>query len=179
MNQPTTMQKLGVTPAKLALVGVLGVVLLAVVVPQLRSESPLVTTADSSSQQKDRKARLTRLKENNKQPSSERTTEDRPPQVWPVIPLGQVVEYDPLAKPMWFVNARNATEKEREIAATNENLKTLEELEKQGASIVVISNRDSAATIGEQQVRVGDRIKGFEVSDITTEGVVLIELRTH
>lgn len=179
MNQPTTMQKLGATPAKLALVGVLGIVFLIVVVPQLIGQSPEPTRASASSKQKARRTRPKQSKKETKKPLVDTTAEARPAQVWPDIPFQQIVTIDPLAKPEWFLAILETEKKEQQLADSNENSQALAELEKQGASIVVITNRERAATIGEQLVRIGDRIEGFEVSDITTEGVVLTEVRSN
>ena len=52
-------------------------------------------------------------------------------------------------------------------------LKVLEELKKQHSKIIVISHEDRIATIGELSFRVGDMIEGFQVTAITTDGIVL------
>ena len=41
---------------------------------------------------------------------------------------------------------------------------------------MVISGEDRIATIGELSFRVGDTIEGFQVTEITTDGIVLTEL---
>ena len=188
-NQLNLMKKIGATPAKLVVVGVLGVVLLAVVVPQLlgsqqhgpqqHSKSPEVPTNDSLSK--------TALKpqphgnapsENTSGPALSKT-ENRPAPVWPQIPMEQILSYDPLAAPPWFIAAMSQPKENIKTARNEDNLEVLEELEQQGASIVVITSQARVARIGDLQIRIGDRIEGFHVSDITTKGVVLTEISSN
>jgi hypothetical protein len=49
-------------------------------------------------------------------------------------------------------------------------------LKKQQTKIVVITDSERVATIGDQSFRVGDTIEGFQVSEITKRGIVLTEL---
>lgn len=179
MNLPGTLKKIGATPAKLAVVGVLGVVFLAVVVPQLRGKSSGMAAADS------RRTKKTKSKEQAEQqpekpvnPSTDANPKSRAVHEWTKIPFEQIVSYDPLAAPGWFVEAV-AVPEITELDDDRDNAVALADLEKQGANIVVIANQRRIASIGSQTVRVGDLIEGYQVSNITTEGVVLTELRSN
>ena len=171
MNEPTKYQKLGATPAKLALVAVLGIVLLAVVVPQLGGGH---STVSETTKVKPRKKLPNRVAAKTEAPKKQTTPEIRPVQNWPELSLKQATKFDPLASPAWYVVEQE--EDNHQLARTAENIKAIQELEKQGTKIIVISNRERTATIGDQQVKIGDMIEGFRVSDITTQGVVLTEL---
>ncbi|MCH2114019.1 MAG: hypothetical protein MK171_03785 [Pirellulales bacterium] len=175
MNQPGTFKKNGATPAKLALVGVLGVVFLAVVVPQMRGKPSGMAPADSP------RTKKVKGKEQVGQQSEAgvRLEADASPNLreWSKILLEQVVSYDPLAAPDWYVKAAAVPEAAQLKDDRDEaNALALAELEKQGASIVVIANQQRMATIGTQRVKVGDLIKGYQVSSITTEGIVLTDI---
>ena len=180
MNQPSILKKIGATPAKLAVVGGLGVVLLSVVVPQLRGKSleVPVTSPGPSEQIVD----LQRPEQQAEKPNKLSTAEGeevRPAPVWTQLPFEQIVNYDPLAAPAWYVAAVTQAEADLEIVDHEKNSRALEELEQKGASIVVITNQNRVATIGNLQINIGDRIEGFRVSDITTKGVVLTEIHSN
>ena len=179
MNQPTTMQKLGATPAKLALVGVLAVVLLIVVVPLVKGKKSAPDHPQVSAQKKTKKTRPHRHKLNTNQDSGKTDKETLPEVSWPEISMEEIVKNDPMKVPNWFVQVSREKKREKQLVDTSKNLRVLEQLEELGASIVVIAEDERIATIGEQQVKIGDRIEGFEVSDITTEGVVLTEIRSQ
>ena len=46
-------------------------------------------------------------------------------------------------------------------------------LREQGTRIVVLTDGEKVAWIGDQSVRIGDSIQGFRITDITAAGVVL------
>jgi len=206
MSRPTTMEKIGATPAKLALIGLLSAVLLAVVVPQLRGKSSSGQSADSvpagQSASQLRRKRPTRsaggkpsaIKKapsaseavpsadasapspRNTAPSAGNADPARSSQGWTQLPLEELVKHDPMAAPAWYVAAATKPAEEDALVDTAGQALALAELEKQGANIVMIAGGERVATIGAEQLRIGDRIEGFRVIDITTQGVVLTEI---
>ena len=186
------MEKAGVTPGKLALVGVLALVFIGVIVCQLpdNSVTSQPATRDSSeklsqpSQQRPSDAGGTRsnVAKDTTPPTSQAPTE-QPIRTWPKLSLDRILSYDPLAAPDWLVDARNAAppvdEASRLVAeAEREQRKeeVLRQLREQGAKVIVFSGNDKRAAIGNQSVRIGETIEGFRITDITREGVVLTEL---
>ena len=195
MTNPRWMQKIGATPGKLALVGVLGIVLIAVIAVQLPGRTDSAGAAATRRQARTRSeskrrpaARLRRTTPaktdttENKKPASESVEAE--PRHWPELPLEEIVGYDPLATPHWLAEARRAAppeEKRKQLAAEaerqQEKANLLEKLREQGIQAVVISAGKKEAIIGDQPVHVGDFLEGFQVTDITKQGVVLKEIQ--
>ena len=186
------MQKLGATPGKLALVAALAVVLIWVVVAQLPEGATAVAdnrpTASPRARQRPPSAGLERGQtEQSKSDAADQPKSDGGEEAaarkWPELSLERIVVLDPLAPPQWLISARNITptadEKSRleaEVQKQQRKAEVLEHLREQGTKIVVISAEEKRATIGDQTVRVGDLIEGFQITDITKQGVVLTEL---
>jgi hypothetical protein len=171
MTEQTWLERNGATPGKLAMVGTLAVVLATVMVRNFTaSESPVATT-------KAPPTTTARAKTPAKPKPSQPTTARHQPtrKVWPKYSLEQVTRHDPLAKPMWFLMAQ-ADAEGTAGASLARSAQVLEELKKQPTKIVVISADERSATIGELSFRVGDTIEGFQVTEITTDGIVLTEL---
>ncbi len=191
MTQRKLPDKFGATPGKLALIGLLAVVLIWVIVRQLPGSSAAVETVNSNSGQ------ATSVSASPKSASTQQVVRRRSAKVisssnkqspiagvhqsWPKLRMDAVLAADPFAAPQWFTLAvREKAAQDLPAAADDkqeEIEKSLEEFRKQGAAIVVISNRDKMATLGSHEVRIGDVVDGFIVTNISTEGVVLTELR--
>lgn len=176
MTEQTWLERNGATPGKLAVVGTLAVVLLAVLWHNFTaSQSPAEVTEGK-----------TRLSTHQTTVTADTTVPTKQvlvkPEVvaatrkiWPKYSLEKVTKYDPLAKPMWYLMAQ-ATEEGTAGASLARSAQVLEELKKQPTKIVVVSGNERIATIGELSFRVGDTIEGFQVTEITTDGIVLTEL---
>jgi hypothetical protein len=181
MTNVTISERIGVTRGKLALVGVLAVVLVVVIVVQLpgpASVDKAATTAITS---------LGELEQvdNDKGESNSETNQanknriDTRPRQWPKLSIDTIIAFDPLVTPSWYVAAAQVepTNEQDDLslaeAEDNARAAALATLQQTGASIVLIANGERIATIGEQSVRIGDSIQGFQVSDITDQGVIL------
>lgn len=174
-------ERIGATPGKLALVGVLAVVLVMVIVVQLRSSSS--TSKMKTAPVSELPGRKTTTDEaavaTSAPQSQEKNSEEKPPRNWPELTMNAITAFDPLDAPTWYLTAANFEETSDQTGPTLTSAEdqahavALEALKQAGTAIVLIANGERIAMIGERQVRIGDSIEGYEVSDITDQGVVL------
>ena len=194
MNKQNLMQRTGATPGKLALVGVLAVILVTVIVKQLPSKpaAPELASRRPASRQPQtvRQPTLPHKKNNPSKSKFDKTkssTNQKEQQTqkptWPDLSLQAAIAFDPFAPPEWLTQARTAEHPGEidsrhlsEASRQRRKQEVLKELRELGTTMVVISEGDKRATIGEQTVRIGDRFEGFLITDITKQGVVLSEL---
>ena len=192
MSEPSWLERNGATPGKLALIGVLAVILVGVIVRQL-PESPPVQQANSSSTttQPDPQHRRPRAtgsasveKKENHTDSKESETVEIPVRNWPKIKIDYFLTYDPFATPEWLVEVRNTESPDEESARlAKEELKQkrkqeiIQALQKEGAKAIVYSGTEKRASIGEHTLRIGETYEGLKIIDITRHGIVLSE--TH
>lgn len=170
MTERTWWVKAGVTPAKLAMVCVLAVVLVAVLWSQLGGGAQDIA-------KKPRREKSTPTKVEQPQPAKpvvSSTVVSEKERVWPKFELDSITKTDPFAMPMWYLIA-HAEDEASAAGSLVRSAQVLEELRKLQTKIVVITGEDRVATIGDQSLRVGDTIEGFEVSKITKDGIVLTE----
>lgn len=174
MTQQTWLERTGATPGKLAAVGTLTVLLVAVIWHNTTgSGSPADMEATRPTTPPQQVA--------TKTPAPAQPAPAKPglsakaPRTWPRYQLEKVTKHDPLAKPMWYLVAQ-AAETGTTGASLARSAKVLDELRKQRTKIVVIAGDERIATIGDLSFRVGDTIEGFQVTEITTDGIVLTEL---
>lgn len=164
------LEKAGASPAKLALVGVLSLALVAV----FRHNASSTAAAPP-----DKKARQATAPQNElvsqSRPVAVKMLQTQEPKKWPKIAFESIVAHDPFALPMWYLTAQ--ADEAGTAGSLARTTQVLEELKKQKSKIVVITDEERVAMIGELNLRVGDTIEGFEVTEITTEGIVLTELR--
>jgi hypothetical protein len=165
MTEPNWLARSGATPRKLATVGVLTLVLIAVVWHNAPESAEPV--AEQAPQAPPLEAKI----EAAPAPKPTLTILARK---WPEISLDKAVRNDPFAMPSWYLMAQ--AEEGTAGASLARSAQVLEELKKQQTKIIVISNEDRIATIGDQSFRVGDMIEGFQVTEITTDGIVLTEI---
>lgn len=176
MSNPNRMARIGATPGKLALIGVLAVVLAGVIVGQLPGTPPpndvVQQKTESSESKQEKGARNASASTSSTKPNQQLSK----PQQWPRLSVKEASTFDPfaatgpLAAPPSTVTKPNAEDETKDSLA-------LEKLLQQKATIVVIADKDKVATIGTQQLRIGDVVEGYQVTDITTQGVVLTELK--
>lgn len=193
MSKPNWMEKTGATPAKLAFVGVLAMVLVGVVInllPESSASSQLVASRDSSAKQfkpirqhPRKTGESTPTSTNDATISTNKAPTDHPIRAWKKLSMDRILSYDPLAVPAWLVDARNAApplDEASRLAAEAEKERREEEflrlLREQGAKVIVFSGNEKRAAIGNQLVRIGETIGGFRITDITRKGIVLTEL---
>ncbi len=173
---------MGATPGKLALVGVLAVVLLVVLVGQLsdsKSTPQLANRRTPLLNQSSRSAKLNPQLTIQSNSSTDFREQSSEPPTWPDLSLETIVAFDPFATPPWLSSATTAGPTDdsqlSEASRQAQKAEALKQLQEQGTTIVVIASDGKRATIGEQTVRIGDHIEGFVITDITKQGVVLSE----
>lgn len=191
-------KRIGVTPGKLVLIGVLAVVLLGVLYVQFgaggsaesvlaaeEAVEPLSPPTKSAAPAVANAARADvapAASPSENQAATARTTQ------WSIPDVARITEHDPFALPLAFPQpARSADGK----GLTAENLKAtdaatrasrladevakrqtaLEELRRRGVSVIVKQRGQYVAMIGDRTIRVGDEINGFTVTSIEADGV--------
>lgn len=170
MTHQTKLERLGATPGKLALVAVLAIVLVVVIVKQLPSRSP-ARQATASAAKKLPVPNTKAVVKPTESPRNTPQTKKQQEQIWPKVNLDDFLAHDPFRTPLWAVQQTETTDP----TETDEPGK-LDELQKQGVSIVMIAEGAKAARIGENKVHVGDVLEGYQITDITSQGVVLNKL---
>lgn len=184
MTIVTRKDRSGTSRAQLALAGVLAVVLVVVVVVQLPTSTDAddVLTAPISELPgwQGEPAAAAPIDEPTNTAATTPSSADRQ---WPELSMKEIVACDPLAAPAWYQTALGYLEPDEEAvsAAAEETADSLllAELQQQGAAIVLFANGQRIATIGDRQIRVGDKIEGYQVTDITDEGVILTKIRAR
>ena len=166
LNTPL-IKRLGLTPAKLILIGVLAIVLVIVVVIQLpsgssapvASEAPIVDSVETPVTS----------------PVDERSTEPAAQakrQVdWPTLALNEVVRHDPFQLPAHLRPAR-PQESEPNNPQDRQHLQTLTNAE---SGMVLMVGDEHVARIGATTLRTGDKIGSYRVSKIDATGVWLVD----
>jgi hypothetical protein len=186
--------KYGATPGKLILVSVLAVTLVAVVYwNYFRDGAPAEGTthiaAAPAPEAADRKASAERRDRQAQSPSAPQNEAasggKRERSAWPDFELARAAAYDPFAVPGLFPQPRTqfsssaggeATDASSETATEevmNARAAALEAIRQKGVTLILRNGREYVAKIGELEIRVGDRIGGFRVVDISLRGVTL------
>ncbi len=171
VNFKKRLEKSGATPGKLALIGVLSLVLVAVIVGQLPESS------HNSPQSASVVPPQTANQEENATSLVQVTPAKDKVSAWPEVSLELALENDPFQRPSWIQREQPVPDPTESVP--RENQTELAELRKQGASIVVIGQQQRSATIGEQEYFVGDLLEGYRVKDITPQGILLDPLNSN
>ncbi len=169
MSKQKQADRVGATPAKLALVALLAVVLIVVIVRQLPNDTPppsrAQVTASVPSKAEDETDTVA-AQATDPETTTQQQNETTSP--WPETSLDELLTHDPFATPAWAIAAVSDSD--------TRQASKLDELQKQGVSIVMIGEEAKTATIGERRVRVGDVLEGYRITDITSKGVLLDKL---
>lgn len=185
MTIVTKKDRFGASRGKLALVGVLVVVLVTVIVMQLPSSTnndnlPTAAVSDLPGWEGDASANAA-----SGPPAPQTAPVEKPPRKWPELSMEVIVACDPLAAPTWYLDAlqldQSKEQSDGNLVSTEESPDepALADLQQAGTTIVLIAGGERIATIGERQLRIGDRIEGYQVSDITDQGVILTKSRSR
>jgi hypothetical protein len=197
----TTAARIGGSPKKLVLIGVLAVVLMGVLYVQFgrssEGEAP-AAPAEATSAQRPSQATVHAAGAAKAAAAVGDVNEwllepiDRPQ--WKTPELAKVVRYDPFALPAAFpqpagvagvsgtatmlpdgvivASEADMTEEQR-IQSIKEIQAKLTELKQRGVRVIVSARKEAVAVIGDRTVRVGDDLEGFTVKAIHTNGVVV------
>ena len=192
-NKPTWAKQAGMTPGKLALIGVLAVVLGGVLylqsgpISQQASTSapPPAMAAESTASPTDSNAAVdVAIAPVDAAPSKKTGAVAS----WQLPDLASVVEYDPFALPASFPQPQNADEEAAlaqnavqtqdasavQAALEAERTKSeteLQGLRQQGVHVIIKRENKYVAIVGDTEVHVGDQIDGFTVIAIDADGV--------
>lgn len=166
----------GATRSQLALIGVLSLVLVGVIVAQLPDSLP---KPERRARAQARPTVPSALPEETK--SDPKPQKEKPKPDWPAFSPSEVARRDPFAMPAWYRDIQSLSVQENETVTEPEveQKLVLKELQETGAAIVLIADSMRIAEVGDQQVRVGDKIDGYEVSDITPSGVILTKSKSR
>ena len=167
----------GFTPAKGALVAVLAIGLGVVWGPQLAgpfdgNKKPVARASQpiQSAPTPDTKTQRPRRTRGVPPRPSTPVVRDRPT---PTIGLAEAVSYDPFAAPRWSPVARRADRRSSGLSADAAELaERFETIRESGVAMILVSGEGRAAQVGDQTLRVGDRVDGFEVVEINDSGVI-------
>ena len=160
MRRTKPTNRYGATPGKLALIGVLAVVLAIVIVRQLPDRTKKNLAAQPAANASSQKT------ENDDTVDSEKR--DLPP--WPEFNFTKTIAHDPFAQPSWIAQEESGQR------TNHDDSVELAALQQQGASIVLIAEDRKLATIGKRKIGVGDLVEGYTITDITTDGIILNKL---
>ena len=190
----STLEQIGLTRGKAALIGVLAVVLLAVIYIQYGSSDaeeavlpeaarsrpaaqPVTTTASPSTIRQEQA-------DSNLQSALAEFDRTR----WQAPELTEVIAYDPFALPEAFpqppraaldprlagegADVSSADLDAQHLAEAVESLQSqLEELQQRGVHVIIGGGDQYVALIGDRTLHVGDEINGFTVTAIEPDGV--------
>jgi hypothetical protein len=160
-------KKSGATTKQLALIGILSMILIGVLASQwLGSDTSAISLADPSELPGSSSAR----EEKPVLPAGESPfgayAADEP---WPEFAVGKVIEFDPFKTPDW---AHPAPDVET-LAEQKHSEEKLNELRNATNTIIITAGDKRIARIGKHEYQVGDTIGEFEITDISSAGVVL------
>jgi len=169
MSNRKAKDKWGATHGKLALVALLSVVLVMVVAGQFSSEE----TANQARATDNRRPSIAQ------KPSAPQGPNEHWVELgdWPELTMQEVLQHDPFMVPAWAAPEIHRATTPGSAFQLNDG--QLQQLQQQGASVVMISSQDKIATVGDQQIRIGDSIQGYSVIDITPQGIVLADPKSR
>lgn len=190
-QQMTWAKQAGVTPGKLALIGVLAVVLVGVFYHQFAPEKEPAVVAPPAPPSATQAAAPTPPGTTDGQtavvPAAERK-KTLTVTNWHSPKLANVVAYDPFALPAAFpkpptpeeaalaqsaaVSSEDAAKRDAELAEEREKSEgELQGLKQQAVQVMITRNDEFVAIVGDRVVRVGDDLNGFKVIAIDSDGV--------
>jgi hypothetical protein len=193
-DNKTLSKKLGLTPGKAVLIGVLGVALIGVIYVQFGTSAGSDTAAATPGGRSRRPAPpRTAVEPAASATTNEATVEaeggtaiDFDPTKWSAPELSTVVAYDPFALPKSFPQppisaaqlmadggrAALETASADQLADELQRLQSqLDELKNRGVHVIVSVHGEYVAMIGDRMVHVGDQINEFTVTEIDPSGV--------
>jgi hypothetical protein len=193
MAKPSWDKRLGVTPIRAVLVGVLTVVLVIVLVSQFSGSDGAKVSHKSNADPPSKNSRTgprsvkpVRNAASRSAPVVQQTERAVAAKPWSRMSAEEACQFNPLKMPSAL--AANSTPKippevemkpddprqQREEQLLQQRA-AMQSLQEAGVGLVVASDRVTYAIIGAQVVHVGDVIQGFVVKEIGPQGVVLAD----
>jgi hypothetical protein len=192
----TTLEQIGLTRGKAALIGVLALMLGGVVYRQIGGSDEHIPAVSSAAPAQQAPANqpapanaVTPVSVGQPTDASlESALAELDQTKWQSPDLNAVIAYDPFALPSSFPqpqlgeldptlaaeggDATSAAQKAQELAEAVEAMQVqLVELQERGVHVIVNLNDEYVAMIGDRTVHVGDEINGFVVTAIEPDGV--------
>jgi hypothetical protein len=164
--------RIGATRGKLALIGVLAVVLVYVLASNFRGSTEKLTRRPSPHRSRaaeivaSRRAMTPAPAPTSTSPFGDFAADAD----WPEPSLDKLTSFDPLAAPPWM-----AVGEQGAVAADDPGAKSLEQLQQSGNAIIFVAGSQRVARIGSQDYHVGDMVGKLQITDISSQGIVLSE----
>jgi hypothetical protein len=166
--------RVGAARGKLALVGVLALVLVYVLVSNFSAMASGGGTPHAEAGAAPQAASAEAVKEDLVAPAPVGANpfgEFAEDQDWPKTSLDKLMSFDPLAAPPWMAPAERVATTDAEESDT----KSLEELRSAASAIIIVADGHRIARIGSQDYHVGDFVGPYQITDISSAGIVLSE----
>jgi hypothetical protein len=188
-EQPSLSNRLGVTRGKLITMGVLAIAFLVVLRVEYGGSTPEVVPTKLST----RSSRRVKKSHAAAPTPSPNDKHEEPMEVvdtasWAIPELTEVIAYDPFALPAAFPQPKakiasdlsgasavsladpglDAATRLKEVERIRQEL---EQLRRQGVQIILTEGDQFVAMIGDETVRVGDKIGEFKITAIDADGV--------
>lgn len=174
--------RVGATPAKLALIGVLALVMVGVIASNFSGgQSPPVAAAAEGVEHAPETTASGVANSSAGSSAAPQADDAANPfgkfaevEPWPKAPLKTVTRFDPFARAAWAV-VKEVVESDA-AAEEQDSARKLDELRNAENAIIIMSGDTRKAVIGEHEFQIGDVIGRFRIEDITSSGVVLSEI---
>ena len=182
-------QRIGATPSRITLVGVLSVILIGSLIVQFGDsdghESPSPSEAPSPSETPSESVLdKSRVTQSNGLASDVVESPGRPRRFirWPSVRLGEVIDYDPFARPAPEpdVSLESYTARRQPVETSRATIEAAPAVPSAvpptvdlQVDMVVKSGNNWLAIVDQQEMRVGDVINGVKIKEISRDGVVV------
>ncbi|HEX6963190.1 MAG TPA: hypothetical protein VF175_15090 [Lacipirellula sp.] len=164
--------KLGATPGKLALIAVLALVLVGVIASNWTSGGgpPATKPAASAKPAQAVESAAAPAATPAAKPAAGPFGEFAEDGDWPELPRSEITKFDPMMKAAW---AKPAVTAEGDVVSDVQ----ISELLAAKNAIIFMAGDKRVARIGDNEYQIGDVIGRYQISDITSRGVVLSEVQ--
>jgi hypothetical protein len=174
--------RVGATRGKLAVIGLLAVVLVGVLASNFRGGADAgaeLAVSSAAARRRSRPQPVDDAANTPAEPDPSATPETESPfgkfaadADWPSYSLDELVRFDPLAAPMWNAPAVAAS---GGAGGGESHAAALQELQQAQNAIILVSGNERVARIGSQEYRVGDAVGPYLITGISSAGIVLSE----
>ncbi len=171
-----TLKRLGVTPAKLALIGVLAIVLIGVIALPCFSRQDIQATqpTESGSTRATRTSAKAPRGATGATNHTDLTATDQSA-AWPLLHPDDVKKHNPFMLPKRLRPLAVAGADNSDNSIDSDSLQILRNLSNSEGGIVLLTGNEPIARIGATTIRLGDKIGRYRVSKIDAQGVWLVD----
>jgi hypothetical protein len=194
MSLADTLQKIGLTPAKAVLIGVLGIVFVAIVLSNFMPASP-PTSANPTAGKTARRTPLRRIPGDLSHSDPVDNQPVAASRLWPQAQLEVALDHDPfvLPEPLRPPNPEPAAETEPSSSSVEQEMAAKEEMEKRlelqrqvaqklktlhetGIGIALVTPEKRIINVDGKKLQVGDLWEGFRIVEIRHDGSVVVKI---